>query len=184
MYIPLLASLVYLTSANYYMDDKSPNLTVKHIGVVLRNLLIIESIYTVAWFFDLFNTNDGLSVHTNLFNTVLIFIIQDVWFYSIHKLLHNIPKLYVFHKQHHEVFGPFHTWHASVFEHIAVNIMSFVVPSSLFPLHVYAFHLLIAIQSWSSVSGRINNAFHEIHHTNGKKRFGTLYIIDRLVGSY
>lgn len=51
---------------------------------------------------------DPATVTREITRLVFFFLVDDVWFYAYHRLLHSVPKLYqMFHKPHHVFTAPF-----------------------------------------------------------------------------
>jgi len=180
MYIPGFITALYLYIVAKKSSDGNdilyPLPTMKQLYTVMINVLYTDLVAVYAfWFSDLFA---GFSI----FNLIMFFLIQDVYFYSVHRLLHKYA--YWIHKAHHEIYGPFFAWHASIPDHILVNIMSVAVSFWLFPNTKLVLLFIITLEVYTSVNGHTFNSPHYKHHQDVTKRLGSQYLIDRFLGSY
>jgi len=164
-----------MSVANY--KQNSP-IDVKHIPVVLKNLVGTEVLYLIA------SLTLTLPDTWNPFNLLPIIVLQDVWFYSVHQLFHKVPTLYQYHKLHHSMYGAFYAWYSTLLEHIIINIASVAVPFWFFRVNSYYLLGLIVLQIYTSIDGHTNGSPHNKHHLNIRKRLGSIYLLDRLFGSF
>jgi sterol desaturase/sphingolipid hydroxylase (fatty acid hydroxylase superfamily) len=174
MYIPLLISIEYILVSNH---KQVIPLNIKQIQIVFRNLLISELLYLISIY-----TVD-LS-QWRWINFPIILFVQDLYFYFIHMLFHKVSFLYEYHKLHHSSFSPFLGWYSTIIEHIVLNLGSFAIPIFIFPIHSHLITLLIIMQVYTSVNGHASNSKHEKHHLDHRKRLGSIYLFDRLFGSF
>lgn len=112
------------------------------------------------------------------------FLAQDLYFYASHRLFHSVPFLYVFHKVHHREYSPVCAWYSHPADHILINVMSVGVSFWLFPNPYWTLVLICIAQCRSSVTGHREGTPHKLHHLNVQKRLGSVYLFDRLLGSY
>lgn len=143
---------------------------------ILINILITEILAIYAfWYSNLFSEFSSI-------NLTMFFLTQDIYFYSIHRLLHAYA--YRVHAVHHEIFGPLFAWNTTLLDHILLNVMSVAVPFYFFPNTKMVLLLIITLEIYTSVNGHTYNSPHHTHHKNLRKRFGSIYLVDRLLGSY
>lgn len=142
---------------------------------VLENLIITDALFVSSFWLLPF----GSLSFTNL---LMMFIVQDIYFYTIHKLFHVFA--YKLHKLHHSIYGPFYAWHATVIEHITINLMSVGVPWYLFPNPSWLFVIICMMEIYTSVNGHTYGSPHNIHHVYQNKRLGSIYLVDRVLGTY
>jgi len=142
---------------------------------VLINCLISD---LTLIFYTKQNTNK-LSV----FNLLVFYILQDLYFYTVHRFLfHGI--LWKFHAKHHKIkINPADAWNATLVEHICLNLGSVVVPWLLFPNCNTVLYLLVMQQVYTSVNGHKEKSPHSVHHRY-KKRYGSIYLFDRIFNTY
>jgi hypothetical protein len=175
MYIPSLVTLWYLyLSVKKTDNDYVPNdLELLQVSV---NLFITEILYYLV----------DACVYTytdfNIFNLVMFFITQDIYFYTVHYLMHNY--LYIFHNKHHTKYGPFYAWHTTSIDHVFLNLLSFGIPFYLFSNSSSVFIFLILLELYTSINGHTKKSKHSIHHKYTSRRLGSIYIIDKMLGTY
>lgn len=145
---------------------------------VALNVLISELLFWVASYTFTFAESFGF------WNLVGFFILQDLWFYVTHIMFHHVPYLYQFHKIHHSAYSPVFAWLAHPVDHLVVNLGSFAVAFMTFGNPYWVFVFLSVLESWSSVSGHDEGTPHHIHHKGSSQRYGSIYLFDRLFGSY
>ena len=175
MYIPLLITSLYLY-VSVKKSDSSFTPSFSELWQVCINLLITELLYYVA------DSYIYTYINFSFTNLIMFFISQDIYFYFMHYLFHN--HLYIFHIKHHTEYGPFYAWHATIPDHIFLNLFSFGIPFYLFNNSSLVFVLLVILQIYTSINGHTKKSPHSIHHKNVKKRLGSIYLVDRLLGTY
>jgi sterol desaturase/sphingolipid hydroxylase (fatty acid hydroxylase superfamily) len=135
----------------------------------------------------------------NLFNPLLIlaiFLVQDLYFFLAHKLLHMRPFLKI-HGVHHRSINSreldgimFHP--VEFFLHSLIGLFLYVTPMGfidIFIFFIFSNFFILAGHHNKNILGNfkylINTRTHHMHHTNGKINYG-LYtnIYDRLIGTY
>lgn len=121
----------------------------------------------------------------------LLLFLVDFTFYFFHYLFHH-PRLYVFHKVHHQIRRP--VCISALYLHpvdlIFGNILPlflpvFIVGSSYEVLCVWTFFTVFETTygAHSGIKGRGDN--HDMHHKIFVKNYGSgLYICDRLLKTY
>jgi hypothetical protein len=176
MYIPLYISFLYIyISVRLQLN----NYTVKNkeVRVVSRNILATELLWYVGHSYIL-----TYLPSFSLLNLILFFIAQDIYFYSVHYLLHKY--FYSIHATHHSIYGPFYAWYSTAIEHILLNLGSIAVPFILFPNSSLTFICIITLQMYTSINGHTDNSPHSKHHADTRKRLGSIYLVDRFMDSY
>lgn len=146
--------------------------------IVLVNVLIAEVFFWIGYHYITFS--ESFSV----LNLVGFVILQDAWFYATHRMLHSNSFLYQFHKLHHTVYSPVYAWLAHPIDHIVVNLGSVAVPFMICDNPYWVLVLLCALECHTSVTGHADGTPHHTHHKNVTKRLGSIYLFDRLLGSY
>ena len=143
--------------------------------LVIKNVVIADLLFLAM--LTLYNFGEF-----NLLNIIWLLLAQEVWFYTTHRIAHKY--FYEHHKIHHGILHPLYAWKACHAEHLIVNLGSFGVPFLMFPNNIYVFCGLVALQIYTSINGHTGNTEHALHHYDMTKRFGSIYILDRLFGSY
>lgn len=144
---------------------------------VSKNLFITELLYFLGDTY-LINYNASFS----FINFILFILMQDLYFYAVHFIMHNY--IYRIHVLHHSLYSPYYAWYGSVYEHIFLNLGSVGIPFMIFPNSSLCFFVIITLQTYTSVNGHTSDSPHSIHHLHPKKRLGSIYLIDRLLGTY
>lgn len=182
IYFPFLILFAYAYFVNIKNYDKLKKMPNKDeiLSQVFWNIMISEAIYLFIYIFNIIpNSNFSFT------NLLLFYVIQDIYFFCVHKYyFHKIN--YDAHKLHHSVkeIQPFLAWYTSKTEHIILNFGSMIMPMMLLSNSEYV-HLFILIQQiYTSVDGHKSTSPHAKHHNNPVYRFGSIYLLDRLFGSY
>jgi sterol desaturase/sphingolipid hydroxylase (fatty acid hydroxylase superfamily) len=157
--------------------DNVPGITIDGVILVLKNLLITELAFLFISAYYVFPNE------MNYFNILFMMLTQDVYFYTTHRLFHT-KYLYKYHKTHHTGLHPLYAWHAEHIDHIIVNLGSIAVPFMIFPNPGYILTLIALLEIYTSVNGHTGKTVHTEHHTDSNKRYGSLYILDRILGTY
>ena len=133
---------------------------------------------------SLYIYQDCRRTSTTLSTTVyfpLFLLLQELYFYYVHRLLH-IPLVYRWiHRWHHDgEHDRAYAWYAHPLEHLVLNIGSCAVPAMILNDHEYLPGLLVAIIA-SSVLSHAQDAKHiRYHHQRRHTYFGNWYVLDWL----
>jgi len=139
--------------------------------------LLIETLYT--------NYN-GLDFMTVILDLYLINILSSLSFYWLHRLFHA-PKLYKYHKKHHElkISVGMGAAYASVYDFLIVNLF----PTGIIPVFVGVNPLVLKywliLYTIGTVLAHSNLKYvsqHDYHHKYFTYNFGT-YWIDKMYGT-
>jgi sterol desaturase/sphingolipid hydroxylase (fatty acid hydroxylase superfamily) len=148
----------------------------KELSIIFVNLLITEILNEIVCRWFIFPT------YLSIINLILLFLFQDVYFYTVHYIMHKY--FYSYHQLHHEYFGAVYAWMGHPLEHVILNIGSFGIPFLLFPNPYYVYLLLICQQIYTSINGHTDDSPHHRHHRNPTKRYGSIYIVDTLMDTF
>ena len=193
MYFPITFLYIYIANAKVNAKNDAtalnalgvggvpltnvPGVTIEGTIIVLKNLLISELTFLLVSCLYTFPEE------SSIINIIYLLICQDVYFYTTHRLFHT-KYLYQYHKIHHAALHPLYAWHASMIEHIIINIGSFAVSFMMFPNSSLVLTLLVGLQTYTSVDGHSGKTEHTLHHIDNNKRYGSIYIVDRILGTY
>lgn len=127
---------------------------------------------------------------------ILTAIVADLWFYTWHRLMHH-PKLYHYHRQHHEYYHPsaLGGLYCSTTEMILVNQLSIAVPFQLFnysQTEMVVASIIVALNVIKGHAGLhhygnvgyLNGIEHELHHEEMTVNYGVMYLVDRVLKTY
>ena len=132
---------------------------------------------------------------------LLMVILHDAYFYWSHKLMHQLPFLFCFHKIHHFSHNP-NPWSAFSFHPVEAIISLGIMPIILFtiPVHPYAlivFSTFVTLYNvYIHVGYKVNFLFmgstiqntaenHDLHHRVSKYNYGLYFSFwDRIMKTY
>ena len=144
----------------------------------------------VSSIFILFLPSHQVSYIKSILNIPLYIVLVDCLFYFIHKILHKVPCLYKYHKQHHStklVVAP-NGLDADIYEHIFLNIGSIFIPYIILGFSNSFMVIYVCYASFSAASshsGYKHSIRHNLHHQYTNVNYGTgFYIMDRLFGTF
>lgn len=153
------------------------------VNKAVGNLLITELVYCLAYFFDCIPTVRCSTVRELIGRLLVFYLLQDAYFYIVHKFIMHGPFRNL-HNAHHSTLEPLSAWHCHWLEHLFLHIGSFVLPWFIVPNQEFVFYTLIAQQIYTSVNGHTSDSPHSVHHRDPTRRFGSIYMFDRLFGSF
>ena len=175
-----------------YLCDEKYN--VESIKNSLKNQLLSTLPLSILFFNNYPIENNNICV--SLLCIPFIISVSDIYFYSIHRLLHT-PLLWKYHRTHHHNTSQVSkSLDADIIEHIIANLGSFIVGFLVLQyysiiINIYIYYIWIVVSTVSTCSShsvkRIfgDRGVHQIHHKSLKYNYGTgFYIMDRLTGTY
>lgn len=157
----------------YLYDD----FKIKDYDISVKNSLINQFVITLptTYFFLEHYTINYNDLFLSLIILPILIICSDIYFYILHRILHH-RYFWHFHKAHHkgELFIA-KSLDSDIFEHLFVNLGSFVIGLLVFSyfhiyLNIYIFHLFVGIGtintciSHSDKKHPCDNGLHQIHH--------------------
>jgi sterol desaturase/sphingolipid hydroxylase (fatty acid hydroxylase superfamily) len=183
-YVPFLVTLLYtyfaVKKTQLAVEESSPPSNV--LNSVVVNLAITEVIYLFGWFYDPL-TCDSPSCSLSFSRIILFYVMQDIYFYFIHRYIFH-KWLTDFHAVHHQFIIAYAAWYGHPLEHILLNIGSIIIPFWIFPNPAWVLFIIIIQQIYTSVNGHTPNSPHSVHHNCPTKRFGSIYLVDRLLDTF
>jgi methylsterol monooxygenase len=169
----------YMLWSSVYTDVSSKQqATDEQLYVVAKNLVLSELIFFVGIFLIPFS--DSFS----LWNLIQMYLLQDLYFYIVHRSMHTFSLLKKLHNTHHSEYLPVLAWYNNMFEQVFLNLASIAIPFWLSPNPFWVLFLIIAHQIHNSVKGHGIDTIHSVHHSHTNKRFGSLYLLDKILGTY
>jgi len=183
-YIPLSATVVYL----YIAAKLSKNIQIRPRSDVLNktmmNLMLTEIVFVCLWLFD-YPTSESFS----LIRLILFYLIQDAYYYGVHRYLMHSSVLERFHNVPPEPLTYYSAWYRSSVEHIVLNLFSVIIPMWIVPNSTLVMYGVFLQQTFMSIyycrlyarcSLYISNSNTEIKSLISS--FGTLGIVDYFLG--
>jgi len=140
--------------------------------------------------FSLFclTTFQPVNIFFNSFQTEILHICGDIWFYTLHRICH-LPTFYFLHKQHHEVINTIGilSLYAHPFDAIIINL------GSMMALHLilhFSFFQVMFIGSVATISTIVTSHTgrgiysHQLHHVYRNCNYGIGLFMDKLLLTY
>lgn len=159
---------------------------------VLFNQLVVTPVIVLALPTTYLVDEEYLTWKSLLIYLNLYYVIQCMWFYWTHRLLHTRYFWCRVHYVHHtytETF-PYCAIYAHPFEHAVGNVASVIMGPIMFPYNINMFRIWIAMATVNSVYShsyisRIGNpGNHDLHHLFFRYNYGTGTWVDKLFGTY
>lgn len=135
---------------------------------------------------------------------VLLFFIDDVFFYAYHRLLHSYPELYKrFHKIHHTFRTPFAMTSLAVSKtELFLQMLGSVISLVIIRPHLFVFWVWLAMRQLLGVEDHLGYefwwspttllkpviggaSFHDWHHSRNRGNYASVFpVIDYVCGTY
>ena len=189
--IPFFSSWLYIVAIYYdYTQNKeqySAKLQQKHIENLFWNVFVFQplSLGVILYIRPPVDTYHSLSAE--ILYVLIQFGFGEVWFYTIHYILHT-KYLYRFHKTHHEnneVIGIFalyaHPFDAIVTNSGSIILLHYIIHFSLF--HLYFIGTIAIVNTVISSHTGTKVGFHQLHHRRFTCNYGMDYFMDKLFGT-
>jgi sterol desaturase/sphingolipid hydroxylase (fatty acid hydroxylase superfamily) len=153
--------------------------------VVIFNQLFVT--FPLLYLVPDFTEGDFL-IFENFYKIPLVIIMEEILFFSIHKILH-IPFFYKnIHKIHHRWNHPvgISATYAHPLEHLFSNLLPIIISSKIAMLNYNTlrfFHISIIINTIIIAHSGFKNKFtefHDLHHTKFNYNFGAIGLMDKI----
>lgn len=187
--IPLYGSWIYCV-ASYYDYRMNPILYKNYVGLFDKiDTLAINVFFWLPLSLYITITIQPVQVLfnsplTELTHTGINILVGDLWFYTVHRLLHQ-PLFYFLHRQHHEAVRPIGvlSLYAHPFDAIILNMGSMLLLHIVLQTSFFQVFLLGTVATASSIinshTGR-GQYGHQIHHLYRNCNYGIGVFMDRL----
>ena len=159
---------------------------------VITNTLLFSlvPISLFAWYeVKVLNLNSHFNLTKCIFDLVYSLILTEIFFYSIHRLLH-LPYIYAyFHKEHHKIIAPigFAAVYMTVTDFLVGNVLPVYLPLYLINAHSITIKIWMVLTTINTVvfshSGYYLSRFHDAHHSLFNKNYGTNLFMDWIFGT-
>ena len=177
MYTPGIIAIPYVF---WSWLNHTGSLEFKPAALVIFNLIISELLYLVAFQYYPFASD------FYVMQIPAVFLIQDFLFFTLHKFFHvNKTAFNLVHSIHHESYDSFYAFHAHPLEHILLNLGTLFVPLCFVRVNQEALNMFICMEIYTAVVGHSPHGQpHELHHIYLNRRFGSVYLMDYLFGTF
>lgn len=130
------------------------------------------------------------SLYVIICDLILAALFGELCYYFSHRLLHTGSLYAKIHKRHHNYKAPIAivSLYAHPLEVLVGNTFAVIGPIYMLGVHSYTLYLGIVIGFIDSLSDHagydVKNRFHDLHHQLTNYNFGSIGILDRLLGTY
>lgn len=130
-------------------------------------------------------------LYEQILRLLVCILLEEILFYSIHRLLH-LPVFYrSIHKLHHQIVAPIalSTLYVDPIDHLLLNVAPVLISPSICSVQgnfLYLWCLLVNISSIVSHCGYNNlktTEFHELHHRHRNVNYGVIGLCDKLLNT-
>jgi len=167
---------------------------IKASKIVLRNQLfgVLPVLYLYYKFLTKidFSFNPKHTIFEDMKNFFWFCIIEEIWFYTFHRLAHHKYFYKHVHKMHHEYKAPFclTAQYCSLIEQIVINITPLMLGPLIMQSHPHAILMWFLLSIVSALHSHSDYnfpfmasvMFHDFHHYNYKGNYGVFVFMDKL----
>ena len=153
--------------------------------VLVNTLLYVLLPCSILGYYEYYQTK-LFTVRDCIFDLTAAVILTDIFFYTVHRILH-LPYFYaVFHKQHHEIVAPvgLSAVYTTLIDFYIGNIFPVFLPMYILDAHVITIRIWLVIITLNTVlfahSGFGIADYHDKHHSLFTKNYGTNLFMDKL----
>jgi lathosterol oxidase len=173
----------------------------------LLQAIIMEFSLKDIVFSNTYNIIDMIFIYIHF---VTMFVLQDTYFYWMHRLSHRSRLYRYVHKMHHAYSqpGPFTSYYENLVDHLFIWTVPYIVFPFIFNLHIVTYYIFILFTTTLSIEGHTgydlkgfywyigyifnkapriksyifaHNLMHDYHHQNYNCNFGLWFTIwDRI----
>lgn len=178
--ITIFSSLIFSYFNNPHKKYKLKLNLLNWFLIISANLLFLK--YDNNYnYFQLFNLS--------LFHLFFWNIFIEIYFYTSHRLFHEIPFLYKYiHKLHHNDIPDciLDAQWVHPLETILITIPSYLIWPFIWndPIPYQILLIMATISSYDNINNHIRDCLHMNHHIYFNYNYGTLYIFDKLFNTY
>lgn len=170
MYAPGVITTAYLIISNYYHTKKiCPFAT----PIIVKNIMLTELIYLLTYWLIPPTEN------WNLLNIFPFLLTQELWYLSMHILMHHVNLLNNLHSEHHKYYGAFYAWCTTASDHLLKDMLSVIIPFYLFRMSSVLLLLVFVLKVFISIFNYTENNYYFSHIKNPTQLFGSMYLFDK-----
>jgi sterol desaturase/sphingolipid hydroxylase (fatty acid hydroxylase superfamily) len=189
--VPFFSSWLYVVASYYDYTRNKELYTTKLKQTHVENLFWNVFVFQPLSLWGILYIQPPIIVYDTIFTEICYMILQigfgEVWFYTIHYLIHS-KYLYRYHKTHHEnteVIGIF-ALYAHPFDAIITNLGSmlflhYFIRFSFF--HIYLVGTIATLNTILMSHTNMKCGFHQEHHRRFTCNYGMNYFMDKLCGT-
>ena len=134
---------------NISVSYKASHLAVTLLNCIIQAILMDYFITTLEMQFTL----------NNCFNGMIAFVFQDVYFYTLHRFMHNKYVYKYFHKTHHFIKTPnfWSCYYEHPLDHIVVWVMPYIIITKLLKINYWVYWGYVLFSTILSIEGHSGN---------------------------
>jgi len=189
--IPFYSSWIYVCASYYdYTRNKelyTTKLKQNHFEHLFWNVFVFQPLSLCCILYIQPPIVDYDTISTELFHIIVEVVFGEVWFYTMHYLIHS-KYLYHYHKTHHEnteVIGVFalysHPIDAIITNLGSILLLHYFIRFSIF--HIYLIGTIATINTILMSHTNMKSGFHQEHHRRFTCNYGMNYFMDKLFGT-
>ena len=186
-----LSTMFYVIDVYYYKDERYKNTSKSDIWCIGINLLI--TLPYILCFVPLYELRgiyrEEYYYLITIMRLILTVLMEDIIFYTLHRILHKKELYQHIHKTHHKFQKPvaFTAIYCSGVEHIVANITPVLLAPFIVGLPwdwIKVWVILTTVSILMSHSGYWFGEFHDIHHETFTKNYGVFGLMDKAFSTY
>ncbi|KAL3880303.1 hypothetical protein ACJMK2_032551 [Sinanodonta woodiana] len=160
---------------------------------VLGIPFVYIAFHIMKWRGCTFRAEDLPTFHWTLFELIIFSLVEEIFFYYSHRMLHHRLIYKHIHKVHHEWTAPIGV--ISIYAHPVEHVFSNLIPPALGPIfmgsHLASAWMWFCIALLSTTVAHCGYHFpllpspeaHDYHHFKFNQNYGVLGVLDRLHGT-
>ncbi|KNC22065.1 hypothetical protein FF38_02002, partial [Lucilia cuprina] len=171
----------------------------------ILNVLLNQTLVGIPMYFILYNCLFKIrctaplrqlpSFGKILLDIVVVSLLEEFYFYYIHRVMHHKSIYKYVHKKHHEWTAPIAaiTFYCHPLEHIFLNLIPVSTSFALMRSHVFTVWLFLTLAILNSMADHCGYSFpnsgssiryHDYHHSKFNFNYGMFGWLDKLHGTY
>lgn len=139
------------------LQDKPDTTTIYHVGINTLNVFIQNALMDYFVIYD-----PEITLVNVFFAPILYFILQDIYFYVMHRFMHSKYVYKYFHKVHHEIKNPniYVAYYEHPIDHIIVWTVPYIILPNLISINYYSYMFFLFFTTLISIEAHSGNSLH------------------------